>query len=62
MKVVIIIVLLINVPIYIWQYIGWLKDCKEIGKENLAVSLEERMRATMLVVTIPCIVGILFRR
>lgn len=61
MKVIIIIVLLINVPIYIWQYTSWLKDCKEIGKENLAVSLVERMRATMIAVTIPCIAGILFR-
>lgn len=62
MKVAIIIALLINVPTYIWQYIGWLKDCKKIGKEDLAVSLGERMSATMLVVTIPCIVGILFYR
>lgn len=62
MKVIIIIALLINVPIYIWQYVGWLKDCKEIGKENLAVPLGDRMRATMLAVTIPCIVGILLRR
>lgn len=62
MKIVIIIALLINVTVYIWQYVGWLKDCDEIGKDNLTVSLWERMRATFLVVTIPCIVGILFRR
>ena len=61
MKVVIKIALLINVPIYIWQYVGWLKDCKEIGKENLAVPLWERMKATMLAVTIPCIIGIISR-
>ena len=61
MKWAIIISLLINVPIYIVQYVLYLGDCKEIGKENLAVPLRERMIATAIVVTVPCILGILFR-
>ena len=28
--------------------IDWRKDCKEIGRENLAVSLGERLRAFFL--------------
>jgi hypothetical protein len=28
--------------LFIPFYLIWRKDCKEIGKENLAVSLEER--------------------
>lgn len=35
--------------LFIPFYFIWKKDCKNIGKENLAVSLEERFIAWMLV-------------
>ena len=33
--------------------IDWRKDCKEIGRENLAVSLGERLRAFFLCFVLP---------
>lgn len=62
MITIILSTLIINASIYIWQYVVWLKDCEEIGEDNLAVSLGERMRATMFCITIPCILGILLHR
>ena len=38
------------------------KDCKEIGRENLAVSLGERLRAFFLCFVLPVILGLLTRR
>ena len=35
--------------LFIPFYLEWRKDCKEIGKENLAVSLSERFKAWLLV-------------
>lgn len=35
--------------LFIPLYLVWKKDCKEIGKENLAVSLKERFKAWILV-------------
>jgi hypothetical protein len=37
----------------------WKRDCEEIGKENLAVSLWERIRAFAICFVIPVVVGIL---
>ena len=37
----------------------WQKDCKEYGKEHLAVSLWERLRAFAICFVIPVIVGLL---
>jgi hypothetical protein len=34
--------------LFIPFYLIWRKDCKEIGKENLAVSLGERFEAWMI--------------
>lgn len=36
----------------------WKRDCKEIGKENLAVSLWERIRAFAICFVIPVVVGL----
>ena len=33
-------------------YLVWRKDCKTIGKDNLAVSLEERFLAWVLLIPI----------
>lgn len=41
--------------------IDWRKDCKEIGRENLAVSLGERLRAFFLCFVLPVILGLLIR-
>jgi hypothetical protein len=38
----ILIPLIIQIVFFIPFYIIYKKDCKELGKENLAVSLEER--------------------
>lgn len=37
----------------------WKRDCKEIGRENLAVSLRERLMAFAICFVIPVIVGLL---
>jgi len=59
----IMIVLTIVIPLWL---IGiflivreWKRDCKEIGRENLAVSLWERLRAFAICFVIPVIVGLL---
>jgi len=41
MKTILISVLL-QIVLFIPFYLIWKNDCKKIGKENLAVSLEER--------------------
>lgn len=41
---------------------SWRKDCREIGKENLAVSLKERLRAFFLCFVLPVILGLLARK
>ena len=61
MKVIIIICIVSNLFAYGIIYKIWVDDCKEIGKDNLAVSLSERLRAAFLVFTLPCIVGLLMR-
>jgi len=62
MKVLILIVLALNLMMYVWIYFTWRKDCKEIGKDQLAVSLGERMRAAFLCVTLPCLLGLATRK
>lgn len=57
----ILIVIMINVAIYALSYYSWRKDCKEIGKDHLAVSLGERIRATFLCFTLPCLLGLATR-
>lgn len=61
MLVLILILLVLNAVAYTWVYITWRKDCKEIGKENLAVSLSERIKATFVGFTLPCLLGLLWR-
>lgn len=39
----------------------WQKDCKEIGKENLAVNLKDRIVAYVLCFVIPSVLGILIK-
>lgn len=42
--------------------IDWKKDCKELGKENLAVSLKERIIAYIIWIIFPSIVGMLIKK
>ena len=56
------VVLLLNVLAYLLTYINYRKDCKEIGREKLAVSLKERMQALFMCLTLPCILGWLLRK
>ena len=60
--IVVVIAFLLNIAIYAYAYLSWRKDCREIGKDCLAVSLGERMRAVFLTVTLPCILGALTRK
>lgn len=62
MTILAILIAAINVPVYLWVYANWKKDCMDIGKDNLAVSLKERIRATFLCITLPCILGVLMRK
>jgi hypothetical protein len=61
MTIAIFVALLINIVVYTCQIIGWVKDRKEIGKKRLAVSLPDRLRATFLCITLPCIIGLAWR-
>jgi len=61
MTIAILAALLTNIVVYTCQIIGWVKDCKEIGKERLAVPLPDRLRATFLCITLPCIIGLVWR-
>jgi hypothetical protein len=38
----ILICVLLQIVLFIPFYLIWIKDCKTIGKDNLAVSLQER--------------------
>lgn len=58
MKVLMLAILVLNVAAYAWVYFSWRIDCKEIGKDHLAVSLGERIRAAFLLVTLPCALGL----
>ena len=62
MKVLILIVIALNLPAYAWVYFSWRKDCKEIGKDQLAVSLGERIKALFLCLTLPCLLGLATRK
>jgi hypothetical protein len=41
-----------------WILLEYWRDCKEIGKENLAVPLQERLMTYFLFVVLPAIVGL----
>ena len=56
--IVIAIILALNITVYTYVYFSWKKDCKMFGKDYLAVSLGERIRAAFLLVTLPCLLGI----
>ena len=62
MKIVILIALILNFIAYAYIFISWKMHCKTIGKNNLAVSLKERLRACFMCVTLPCLLGILIRK
>ena len=44
-----VILMALQLILFIPFYFIWKKDCKNVGKENLAVSLEERFIAFMAV-------------
>lgn len=46
----------------LWVLIGWHKDCKKIGKENLAMSLSERFQTHLIFVDGPIAIGLLMRK
>ena len=56
------IVLTIAIPLWLvgifFVIRQWKRDCKEIGKENLAVPLWERIKAFVVCFVIPVFVGI----
>lgn len=62
MKIVILIALILNFIAYTYIFISWKIDCKTIGKNNLAVPLEERLGACFMCVTLPCLLGLLIRK
>ena len=44
-----------------WLLLNYWKDCKEIGKENLAVPLKDRLEAYFLCFVLPVVLGLLMR-
>lgn len=61
MKLAILISLIFNMVTYLLVLIVWFKDCKIIGKNNLAIPLKDRLTNTFLFITMPCILGLLLR-
>lgn len=51
----------LNVLGIVLVLLSWHKDCKRYGKDNLAVSLKDRIGAFMFCITIPCVLGLLSR-
>lgn len=49
---------LINALCYFLIWLEWRKDVREIGINNLAVSLRERFQALFMMLTLPCILGL----
>ncbi len=45
----VLLVIFLQLILFIPFYFIWKKDCKKLGKSNLAVSLEERFIAFMVV-------------
>jgi len=48
--------------ILLYILIAYHKDCKKYGKENLAVSLKDRLFSYYMVTVVPVIVGVLSRK
>lgn len=44
-----------------WILLDYWKDCKRIGKENLAVSLKERLVSYFLWIVVPVVLGLIMR-
>jgi hypothetical protein len=44
----IVVCILLQLVLFLPFYLIWRKDCKELGKDNLAVSLEERFFAWLV--------------
>lgn len=44
-----------------WVLLEYRRDCKAIGKENLAVPLEDRLKAYFFCIVLPVIMGLLMR-
>lgn len=44
----ILVCILLQIILFLPFYFIWRKDCKELGKDNLAVSLEERFFAWLV--------------
>ena len=44
----IVVCILLQLILFLPFYLIWRKDCKELGKDNLAVSLEERFFAWLV--------------
>jgi hypothetical protein len=61
MAAVIILAALINLIAYAYIIISWRHDCREYGRDNIAVPLRDRLRAGFLCFTLPCILGLLMR-
>lgn len=47
--------------ILLWLLLEYKKDCKEIGKENLAVPLKERLESYFFFIVLPAVMGLLMR-
>ena len=61
MKITILISLIVNIIAYVIVILIYFKDCKEIGKNNLAVNLKDRLINTFLFITMPCVFGLFLR-
>ena len=48
-----VIALALNIMTYTLVYIRWRVDCREIGRDRLAVPLRDRIYAAFFVVTLP---------
>lgn len=58
---IIIFAVALNAAAYVFEYLSWKQNCKKYGKEHLAVSLKEGMTAVFMAVTLPTVIGLLWR-
>ena len=64
MNIIIIITSIIlaffNALCYFLVWWNWRRDCKEIGKDMLAVSLSERFITLCIILSVPSAIGIIY--
>ncbi len=60
--ITLVIALALNIVTYALVYIRWRIDCREVGKDRLAVPLRDRIYAAFFVVTLPSALALCIKK